>query len=410
LLKNTMLRFSVQACKFVAVLWLCTHALAGFAVTVDGLFEVTLEVADESSEVRNAAMADGLAEILVRVSGDSQLLQKLIPPSAGGYVKQYRYLSLQEVTANRVGNSGGNAPTPRLWLQYNATEVMDFLRTKALPIWGDQRALGVIWLAVRDGSNQYLLKAGDVSAIKQRVDALFVQRGVPAVWPNYDKSERREVNFADIWGGFNEPLRKASARYSNGPVIAANMAWNGREWNSDWSLLDDRGNGRWSVRGKDYAQVLAGGINQLIDTMGKQYAVLESQHGERTVTALLEIDNVKSLAEFARVQKYLGGLQAVDTVKLVEIGSDRARFSLALRSQIESFISLLDTSSQLRAIVQAPLPPPLTTPAPQSAVVSPPAAALPSAATVESATAGDGAVPAALLAAAPKVYRYRLVN
>jgi len=183
------------------------------AELVNDFYDVTLPVADESSAVRDAAMADGLAEMLIRQSGDGSILQKIEPPRATSYVKQYRYEPLSPPDPN-------NPDAKQIRMQYNSTLVMDLLRQNQLPIWGDHRLPAVVWLAVRDGTNQYVLRAGDASVIKTQVDKLLRQRGIPDTWPTYDQQDQAIVKFADIWAGFSGPLQKASVRYGQGPILA----------------------------------------------------------------------------------------------------------------------------------------------------------------------------------------------
>ena len=66
-----------------------------FAVVVEGLFDVEIPVPDETRSIRQAAFADGLGEVLVRVSGDRSILQKLKLPSVNAYVKQFRYVAIE---------------------------------------------------------------------------------------------------------------------------------------------------------------------------------------------------------------------------------------------------------------------------------------------------------------------------
>ncbi len=206
-----------RLCCLLAFLCLSGNATAEL---VSDFYDVTLPVADESTAVRNAAMADGLAEILVRQSGEGDILQKLTPPSASGYVKQYRYEPLSPPDPK-------DPDAKQIRMQYNGTLVMSFLRKNGFPIWGDHRPVTVIWLAVRDGGNQYVLRNSDVSVFKTQIDKLLRQRGIPAVWPAYDRQDQAVLKFADIWAGFSDPLKQASARYSNGPILAGNLAWNG---------------------------------------------------------------------------------------------------------------------------------------------------------------------------------------
>lgn len=368
------------------------------AAQLDDLYEVILPVSDESNQVRNAAMADGLAEVMVRLSGDSSLPQRLTPPPAAAYVKQYRYEALDAASTAAAGIE------KQIRLQYNGTRIMNYLRNNGLPIWGDQRPVAVVWLAIRDGKNQYLLKASDRSPVKSQAEKLFRQRGVPVIWPAYDKKDRAKLTFTDVWAGFSEPLQQASARYSNGPVLAGSMAWNGTEWSGDWTLIDQRFSQRWGVRGADYDQVLFDGINQLSDGMGQHYAVLESTDSSADASVILDIENVNSLTGFVRLKKYLASLQAVQSVQISRIGADSAVFNLTLRSRVEDFLNLLASSSRLKPVKK-----------PVAVTPAIPATAANQTSTPDALPADPAPVAAPVAAPAPvmmvqNLYHYRLVN
>lgn len=198
----------------VALLLLCANVITpgiALAVVVENLFEVEIPVPDESREIRNVAMSDGLAEVLVRVSGDSEILQKLKPPSAAAYVKQFRYIAIEpppEPVATDVVQDDVIIATHRLWVQYNSTRIMELLRTQMIPIWSEHRNQAVVWLAVRDGANQYILKNQDISLLKSSADNAFNRRGLPVIWPQYDGDDQQQLQFADIWAGFAEPLQE----------------------------------------------------------------------------------------------------------------------------------------------------------------------------------------------------------
>ena len=390
------------------VLLALTVSVGSAAGQLDDLYEVILPVSDESNSVRNAAMADGLAEVMVRMSGDSLLPQKLSPPPAAAYVKQYRYEALDPAT---VAGSADAHLEKQIRLQYNGTRIMNYLRNNGFAIWGDQRPVSVVWLAIRDGKNQYLLRASDRSALKAQAEKHFRQRGVPIIWPAYDKKDKAKLSFTDVWAGFSEPLQQASTRYSNGPVLAGNMAWNGVAWSSDWTLIDQRFSQRWSVRGADYDQVLVDGINQLSDGMGQHYAVMESTDSADDASVLLDIENVNSLTGFVRLKKYLTSLQAVQSVQVSRVGADNAMFSLSLRSRVDDFLNLLASSSQLKPVKKAVDITPVNTPA---ANLNPTSTASLNSSTDPQALKPD-AVPAPAPAPAPalivqNLYHYRLVN
>ena len=328
----------------VSLLALMAQSTA-FAVVVDGLFEVEISVPDESKAIRRVALSDGLAEVLVRVSGDRNILQKLKPPSASAYVKQFRYTATESLGDEAVADHPENQY--RLWVQYNGTRIMDLLREQSIPIWGEHRNQVVFWFAVHDGSRRYILKASDFSLLKKEADAAFKRRGIPVVWPNNDSRDRRGLRFADVWAGFAEPLLKSSKRYSNGPVVSVSMLWNGHAWVGDWSLFMGRESRRWSLRELDYDALISKGVDLVADAIGKKFAVLEVQDTSKLQQILVEIDRVNSVEGFRQVQNYLMSLPVVHSVRLSQIESERVAFWLSLRSEVDDFLGLVKTDSEI---------------------------------------------------------------
>lgn len=329
----------------VFLFWMALLApLSVSAVVVEGLFEVKMSILDESKVIRRAALDDGLIEVLIRVSGDSHILKKIKAPASRSYVQQYEY-SVLAATAEV-------AASQQLWVRYNATMVLDFLRKQAIPVWGSRRTQAVIWLAIRDGNQRYILKERDISLIKSQADIAFNRRGIPAIWPKNDAQDQQTVYFADIWAGFIEPLKQASQRYASGPVIVANMGWDGQFWKGDWSLIVDDEVRRWSLSGRDYETLIARAIDLAADVVGKKFAVLESFDVSQQETLMVEIDQVKSVEDFRRVEKYLSSLSAVRAVRLSRLESERVFFDLSLRSKAEDLFKLIQSGTVITHVLE----------------------------------------------------------
>lgn len=334
----------------VLVLLSALYTQTTFAVVVQGLFEVEIPVPDETRPIRQAALADGLAEVLVRISGDRGILQKINPPSANAYVKQFRYIAIEPKTTgvNRQDQNETQAISQhKLRVQYNATKIMVLLRKNAIPIWGEHRSQVVIWLAVRDGTNQYILRDQDISLIKKQANNAFQRRGIPAIWPHNDSRDQRELSFADVWAGFTGPMQQASKRYTKGPVVSASMTWNGYSWTGDWSLFMGRDSRRWTLKERDYEDLISQAIDLVADAMGQKFAVLEVTGTEGLKQILVEIDQVESVKKFRHVRKYLSSIPVVQSVRLSQIEPERVAFKLTLRAEVDDFLKLIKADTQM---------------------------------------------------------------
>ena len=327
------------------------------------LFDVVVRVPDESTAVQRAAFTRGLQQVLIRLSGDSRVLDRLELPPASRYVRQYRYDKLQ----SPVDDTGLlTRDQLQLWMRFDADKVQALLRDNQLPLWSPQRDRMVVWLAVRDGNRHYLLRQQDQSLIKTAVEQAARDRGLPLVWPAYDETDRQQLLFADVWAGFPQPLLRASARYSSGAVLAGNLAWDGSQWVSEWSVMEPgRPHERRRYDNADYATVIAQAVNRLADELGARYAVREDDSAAGARLARVEIQGVNSLARYRQSEQLLRGLAEVKSVMLAELFEDFAVFRVSLRGSREDFLQRLKRNRQLQ-----PLPVPLATAAPVAAADS----------------------------------------
>ncbi|MDH5711007.1 MAG: DUF2066 domain-containing protein [Gammaproteobacteria bacterium] len=313
------------------------------AIVVENLFEVDMPVLDENRAIRDAALDDGLVEVLIRISGDSEILKKIKAPSASSYVQQFEY-STQTDAQNQA------AVSKRLWARYNATKVLDFLRQQAVPIWGEHRSQVVIWLAVRDGGQRYILRANDTSPIKAQAEEAFKRRGIPVIWPENDAADQDIVRFADVWAGFAEPVKKASQRYSSGPAISVSISWDGQLWTGQWSLIAGDEIKRWRLSGADYVSLIARAMDLSADVLGQKYATLQAVDGSQYQQITVEISQVSNVESFRRAEKYLSSLSAVQAVQLAQVEADRVTFDLSIRTKVDDLLKLIQSGSTMEIV------------------------------------------------------------
>ena len=138
------------------------------AEVVENLYVVEIPIVDQAQGTRKDAFNQGLREVLIRVTGDSAIFSLIKLPSSSSYVKQFQYRELSKAYKTKVSenpdissNEKQMAATQSLWVHFNETKVSDFVRNNALPLWGKHRDKAVIWLAVNDGANRYVLKRLD---------------------------------------------------------------------------------------------------------------------------------------------------------------------------------------------------------------------------------------------------------
>ena len=336
------LNFKAKIIVFSCLLFAFGQAIAGHAVT---LYQVEVLVADESTDARWRAFKEGLDEVFIRISGDSIVMDKLKRPAASRHIKQYSY----DPVAKPVTNAKGETLNYRLKIHYNGSSMEKYLLENGFPVWGEHRSDLILWLAVRDGRNEYVLKSADNSLIKAAADDALQRRGIPDRWPLYDYKDKKILTIADIRGGFQDPVAKASTRYGSGPALTGSLIWNGKLWQSSWSLLmaGTNSNKHWSIEGADYDRVINKAIDQAADAMGLVFAVHNIDKNRQLLAVQVEVQAVSSIEKYRRVENYLTELRAVEAVVPLAVDGQNAIFKVTLLSTESDFLNLIKNDTEL---------------------------------------------------------------
>jgi hypothetical protein len=341
---NTM-RFFAAASLLVLLVSFVPDARA---VVVKNLYKVEFPVPDQGAQVRNAVFRKGLEEVLIRVSGSRSVLKNITPGSASSYVQQFSYIEDTEVEKTAAASQSA-VVWYTLKIKYNAGKIISLLRENAQPVWGEHRSEAVVWLAVRDGNNRYVLKDSDVSLLKDSVKLSADRRGLPLVWPVYDSKDQRQLPFADVWAAFGGPVKIASKRYTKGPTLVGRLSWTGSEWKGDWSVFVENSAYNWSLNGSDYNSVIAEGIDLSADMISKHYVVME-RIGITGPGLLVQINNVDSVQTYRKIQTYIEGLTAVRQTRVASVDQGLVVFRIDLRGDVDDFVRQVSTDKTLEPV------------------------------------------------------------
>ncbi len=334
-----MFNFNAKIFVFISLLMVFSPVIAGHSTN---LYDVEMLVVDESAATRWGAFKRGLDEVFIRISGDSIVMDKLKSPAPTAYVKQYSYAPVAEPTVNKLGE----LLSYRIKIQYNAGSMETYLLDNGFPVWGEHRPDVVVWLAVRDGRNEYVLKKNDQSLIKTAADEALARRGIPEAWPKYDARDKKALSVADIRGGFKDPINSASKRYSHGPALTGSIIWNGSQWQSSWNLLMKSEARHWSLVDTDYNRLINKAVDQAADAMGVVFALHGNVKNENLATVQLDVQAVNSIDQYNRVETYLMGLRAVDSARPIRVDSKAVVFEVTLRSEKTGFLNAIKNDDE----------------------------------------------------------------
>lgn len=300
------------------MLLLAVVAAPVWAVEVASLYTAQVPLDPEEANPRAAAYEMALADVLLRVSGselanDAEMIGLLFPEPAS-YIVQFR---------------PGDEDT--LWVSFDGEAIERVLRQSGQTVWGSDRPLTLVWLAVDWGQGEREIVAADDPQrsrdearsidrnrlLRQRVLDIAARRGLPIAFPLLDTSDLQRVSFSDIWGGFDEALLGASQRYEADAILVGRVRPASAARNR-WSFYFGGEQRSWTGEPELV-------INDVADLLAAEFAISGTAVAEAVDLA---VAGISSLEAFAAVENLLDELPVVESFSIVEVDGDRVRFEI----------------------------------------------------------------------------------
>lgn len=308
------------------------------ASEVSGLYQAGVPVADQGSATRRMAVRRALADVLVRVSGSRQVLENPqaleLLENAMQYVSQYNYQALP-VEPEAETTAAAAAFPQQLDVVFDEEGINQALRERSIPIWGKARPVTLMWLAVEDSGQRQLLGADTLPQRRTMLETAAGERGVPLIFPLLDLEDQVALRFTDVWGNFQEPILRASGRYQPGAILVGRLYHaSSAQWQARWSFYLDGDWQQWMSSGERQQDVLAAGVDGAADVLAARFA---SHGGTQQGFVEVVVDNVDTLAGYARAMKYLAGLDPVSDVQVHDVDGARVTFYLTIHGDRSAF-------------------------------------------------------------------------
>ncbi|MCP4407641.1 MAG: DUF2066 domain-containing protein [Gammaproteobacteria bacterium] len=325
-----------------------------FAVEVKGLHDIKVPVQNRKNDQLILAFKEALSVILVRITGKSRVTEQRevrdILTKSSRYVQQYQYLETDDEPAQL-----------NLWVRFDGKALERDLVKAALPIWGKERPAVLMWLAVEAEGGRYLVGEGGDFEIYEQINTVAEKLAIPVIFPLLDLEDRNLVSAADVIGGFDQRLRQASDRYRPDVVLMARARGMPNDfWNINWRFYAEDETTDWSSKGKDINAVVTEGIKQLAEVLSSRLAV--NYQAQQGLTAVLLVDGVEDLEDYARLLGYINGLAHVSRYRLFRVEPGRVGYWLYLRGASQDLERLIDLGGVLdKVAMPASIPPPLAT-------------------------------------------------
>jgi hypothetical protein len=338
--------FSGGISAAVVALAVVAHSASG--ATLTDLYSVTVDRDPTASDQRTAALQAAMTRLLVRVTGsrnvalDPQLQALVAAPDE--YLTSY---GLDRQGRSLVG--------------FNGSRIERVLADLGKPVWGPERPLTLLWVAVDDGAGGRALlgangtgEAGEqftpamlelLDTVREEIAAAADERGLPIAWPLLDLQDMAAVTFADVWGGFEDRILAASTRYRADAVLVGRVRPGTFGNEVEWLF----------VNGMERQAIPAGAIRDGLDAAADRYAAALSTVGGASITSLT-VRNVTSSADYGRVISYLERQSVLERVDVESFNDGTLNLRVAARGDAAVIERVLALGGVLRPAFASGLP------------------------------------------------------
>ena len=351
------------------------------ALEVTDLYESNVIVDSQTLKARELAIKTALQNVLLKVGGKKSVLThnilKNAQKKASRYVSQYRYTKINEQLS--------------LVVSFNEDKINQLFEQANLALWGSLRPQVLLWLVDEQGASRKIVAFDDASMTPQTVTDFSMQRGLPIVLPLMDLTDSNHVFVSDFWAYFPEQIQLASQRYFADTVIVMRISDSSLVslLGSDDELADvdssnesDEQNATalvtgncvtdcdadttpvlkvldWRVytqgalyiqkyQGFDKQALINEALSDITELIYQSYALLTSTEED----FVIEVKNVTSLTNDAKLFDFLTQLSAVKNVVLTKAQGDVRQFKLDLNGSKTSFLASLKLNNKLTQILE----------------------------------------------------------
>ncbi len=313
-----------------------------YAVAMQRLNMITLDIADSATETRAQILPQAMAQVVLRISSSRAVLQHPDFIQAQQQVDKY----LDGFAYQEQANEEGAAPSLKITLQFNEKMIEQLLTKMGRSALSKNRPSTLFWLVVENADYTEFVDRTKHNELVTKIDSLGLNYGIPTLMPLLDLPERLFVNENDVLS-FNEAtLQQAAGRYNADMVVAGKLKQVDGVWQCEWRLLGGMQNVAWQSSSPSLDEEFEGMFNQLADKLISRYGrAYNSKVARQSVS--LHVNGVENAGDYARVLDYLKKLTPIKQVEVSSISGSEAVFVLTADGGKEAISKALSMDSTL---------------------------------------------------------------
>ena len=285
-------------------------------------YKTLVASSSKNSQEYRQAMVDGLAEVILRASGDIATLQN--PGIIDALSRPTRYL-LQDYFENAnetIEIDGKQVPARRLVLEFSSEAILKLLREFQLPIWPNNRRSVLVWMVVDNAQGQQIVTELSFADVLTATRANAKRRGLPLLLPLMDLEDQIALTPKQLWSIDRDAIHTASERYNPDTILVGRLSQTSRgDWRSDWQLFVNDQVEIFDTQGEKIEDIVAAGLDAVANYFFQRYAInpqLSSSQGQ----LLFQVGNIRNFSDYMKVLSYLEQLTLIRHVDLAAVRGD----------------------------------------------------------------------------------------
>lgn len=254
----------------------CGAAVAG---DVGDLYQAQVLVTGQREETRLPALARGLRDVLIKVSGDPETVHDAaiaeMASKAEIYLDSFRYRDL--MAGIPIHDEQGTRDRPyELTVNFDPEKINNAVRSLGREPWTGERPRVAVFLAVKFDTVTYLLAADGGRGRDQR-EALVAAAwkfGMPMVLPTKQVLAVSGVTFENLFSTDLTSL-DATAKAAGGDIgLVGSLTWSQEAlgWVADWRLVWGGEVNQWQIRGVTFDEAFRNAMSGALEILSNHGA------------------------------------------------------------------------------------------------------------------------------------------
>lgn len=342
--------------KKIFLFILGSFLVSQLALADSSLYQATVTVPSQSQSDLQAGISQAFAQVLVKISGDDNVLEaRKIKPQLGQaaatYVQSYSYVTNTNpnnpTTTNTTATNTNNSII--LQVQFYPKAVNELLQDAGIKFWArQQRPQTLLWIATQTTQGKTIISNNSANTIATALQTSANNRGLPILFPMMDLQDMQNVGVNDIWQLEQQGVLNAAKRYGTQSILEGKIyLGSDQQWYAQWVLLINGQSIAGQTQGNNVNQVIATMMNKVADNVAAKDAKPTAVSAQQVT---LRINNVNGLDDYADIEKYLRSLPIVSDVQVANVDPNDLVINVTVSGGTTALTTALNAGTQLQIL------------------------------------------------------------